>query len=135
MTSLAIQHIGELVTWEQERPIRHDAAVVLSDGVVAWVGDSADVPAADSGFDAGGRATNLGRYHDRYRRDDDNRWRYSRREIVFRGQAPAGVELVVALAVDGRQGRLGRFLPGLELREAPLGPGKELEAGRQRQEG
>lgn len=56
MTSLAIHHIGELATWELDRPIRHDAAVVLSDGIVAWVGDSADVPAADSGFDAGGRA-------------------------------------------------------------------------------
>ncbi|HRA76302.1 MAG TPA: imidazolonepropionase [Propionicimonas sp.] len=56
MTSLAIHHIGELATWELDRPIRHDAAVVLSDGLVAWVGDSADVPAADSGFDAGGRA-------------------------------------------------------------------------------
>jgi imidazolonepropionase len=56
VTSLAIHHIGELATWELDRPIRHDAAVVLSDGIVAWVGDSADVPAADSGFDAGGRA-------------------------------------------------------------------------------
>jgi len=56
VTSLAIHHIGELATWELDRPIRHDAAVVLSDGLVAWVGDSADVPAADSGFDAGGRA-------------------------------------------------------------------------------
>ncbi len=56
MTSIAIANIGELVTWDDDRPVRHDAGLVLSDGEVAWVGDAADLPAADEAIDAGGRA-------------------------------------------------------------------------------
>ncbi|MCA0294236.1 MAG: imidazolonepropionase [Actinobacteria bacterium] len=52
--STAITDIGELVTWEAEQPIRHDAALVVEDGRVAWVGPSADVPATDERVDAGG---------------------------------------------------------------------------------
>jgi len=52
--STAITHIGELVTWADEQPIRHDAALVIADGRVAWVGDAADVPPADEAIDAGG---------------------------------------------------------------------------------
>lgn len=40
-------------------------------------------------FDSTGTATNIGRYHDRYRRGGDGRWRFSLREIVFRGEDPA----------------------------------------------
>jgi uncharacterized protein (TIGR02246 family) len=35
--------------------------------------------------------TSVGRYHDRMRRDADGRWRISRREIVFLGDAVADV--------------------------------------------
>ena len=52
--SKAITHVGELVTWEPDRPVRHDAALVIVDGRVAWVGDAADVPPADEVIDAGG---------------------------------------------------------------------------------
>lgn len=54
MTSLAVLHIGELVTWEDDQPIRHDAGLVISDGLVAWLGASADTPAADEAIDAEG---------------------------------------------------------------------------------
>ncbi|MCL2534919.1 MAG: imidazolonepropionase [Nocardiaceae bacterium] len=57
----ALTNIGTLVTNDPslgDGPlgVRHDAAVVFEDGVVAWVGDSADAPAADAGHDLGGRA-------------------------------------------------------------------------------
>lgn len=56
MRSVVVANIGELVTFEPERPIRHDAAVVLVDGVVQWVGDDADAPPADARVDARGGA-------------------------------------------------------------------------------
>ncbi|MCC6498282.1 MAG: imidazolonepropionase [Propionibacteriaceae bacterium] len=56
MTSVAVANIGELVTWADDRPVRHHAGLVLADGEVAWVGDAADLPAADEVIDAGGRA-------------------------------------------------------------------------------
>lgn len=52
--SLVVTGIGELVTWEAERPVRRDAALVVQDGRVAWVGDTADAPAADHALDAAG---------------------------------------------------------------------------------
>ncbi|QCQ92676.1 imidazolonepropionase [Rhodococcus sp. SGAir0479] len=57
----ALTNIGTLVTNDPSLGdgalgVRHDAAVVFEDGVVAWVGDSADAPAADTGHDLGGRA-------------------------------------------------------------------------------
>lgn len=55
-SSLAITHIGELVTWDDERSIRRDAGLVIEDGRVAWVGPSADTPSADDAIDADGRA-------------------------------------------------------------------------------
>ena len=56
-----LANIGTLVTndptlGEGKLGVRHDAAIVFDDGVVAWVGDSADAPAADIGQDIGGRA-------------------------------------------------------------------------------
>jgi len=56
VTSVAIANIGELVSWAGDRPVRNGAGLVLADGVVAWVGDTADLPAADEVIDAGGRA-------------------------------------------------------------------------------
>lgn len=57
----ALTNIGTLVTNDPSLGdgalgVRHDAAVVFEDGVVAWVGDSADAPAADARHDLGGRA-------------------------------------------------------------------------------
>ncbi|WP_408899265.1 imidazolonepropionase [Nocardioides sp. R1-1] len=61
--SLLITNIGELVTNDPAAAetgdplgIRNDAAVVVSDGRVAWVGAAADAPDADEVFDAQGRA-------------------------------------------------------------------------------
>ncbi|KAA1426529.1 imidazolonepropionase [Nocardioides antri] len=60
MTSVLITNIGELVTndpvAEDLLGLRTDAALVLDDGVVAWVGSAGDAPAADEVVDAGGRA-------------------------------------------------------------------------------
>lgn len=60
MTSVAITHIGELVTNDPDARdllgLRHDAALVLESGRVAWVGPSVDLPPADAAYDAGGRA-------------------------------------------------------------------------------
>lgn len=57
----ALTNIGTLVTndpglGEGLLGLRRDAAVVFEDGVVAWVGDSRDAPAADTAHDLGGRA-------------------------------------------------------------------------------
>ncbi|TLF78435.1 imidazolonepropionase [Nocardia cyriacigeorgica] len=61
MATTALTGIGLLVTNDPalgDGPLglRRDAAVVFDDGVVAWVGDSADAPAADTGHDLDGRA-------------------------------------------------------------------------------
>ena len=59
MTSILVDDIGLLVTNDREygSPTgeRSAAAVVIEDGVVVWVGDSADSPDADEHIDAGGR--------------------------------------------------------------------------------
>jgi imidazolonepropionase len=56
MTSTLVTSIGELTTWDDERPVRHDGAIVFNDGAVVWVGDAADAPAADERIDAAGCA-------------------------------------------------------------------------------
>ena len=56
MTSRLFTNIGELVTWDDDQPIRSDAALLVEDGVVAWVGASSDAPAADVVRDVGGRS-------------------------------------------------------------------------------
>ena len=53
--STLVDNIGLLVTHEPGRPEREDAALVIEDGVVAWVGAAADAPAADERIDAGAR--------------------------------------------------------------------------------
>jgi imidazolonepropionase len=61
--AVLITNIGELVTNDPERrdeggllgPVA-DAALVVEGSTVAWVGPAIDAPAADSVFDAGGRA-------------------------------------------------------------------------------
>ncbi|MBF6315345.1 imidazolonepropionase [Nocardia cyriacigeorgica] len=61
MATTALTGIGLLVTNDPalgDGPLglRRDAAIVFEDGVVAWVGDSADAPAADTGHHLDGRA-------------------------------------------------------------------------------
>lgn len=56
MSSLLVSHIGELVTWDDEVPIRHDAALVVVDGRIMWSGPSADAPPADRELDVAGAA-------------------------------------------------------------------------------
>ena len=52
--SLLVRGIGTLVSWDDERPVRHDVALLLDGGRVAWVGDDAAAPAADDVLDASG---------------------------------------------------------------------------------
>ena len=59
--SLVITNIGELVTNDSggardRLGIRRDAAVVVAEGRIAWVGPAADAPAADRRIDADGAA-------------------------------------------------------------------------------
>lgn len=58
--SVLVTGIGELVTCdgtgEAGLGIRRDAALVVQDGAVAWVGDAAGAPASDRRVDVGGRA-------------------------------------------------------------------------------
>ncbi|NRQ48788.1 imidazolonepropionase [Aeromicrobium stalagmiti] len=56
MTTLLVTNIGELVTWDVERPVLRDAAMVVDDGRVAWTGPRAAAPAADTVRDVGGAA-------------------------------------------------------------------------------
>ncbi|MBW9206656.1 imidazolonepropionase [Mumia sp. zg.B17] len=54
MTSLLLTDIGELVTWDDDRPVRRDAALVVDDGSIAWVGEAAEAPPADDVVDVDG---------------------------------------------------------------------------------
>ncbi len=56
MTSIALTGIGELSTQDPELGLLHDATLVVEDGRVAWVGPGRSAPAADTGYDVGGRA-------------------------------------------------------------------------------
>ena len=57
---MLITNIGELTTNDaiggDPTGTRADAAVLIDDGLIAWVGDASDAPAADEVTDAGGRA-------------------------------------------------------------------------------
>src|SRR5512132_930708 len=59
MSSTVITGIGELVTCDGAGPdllgIRSDAAVVVDDGMIAWIGSAAGAPAVDNRIDVGGR--------------------------------------------------------------------------------
>ncbi|MER6580551.1 imidazolonepropionase [Nonomuraea sp. NPDC001023] len=56
MTTTLIDGIGLLYTGDPEREEITDAALVVEDGLVAWVGPAARAPAADERVAAGGRA-------------------------------------------------------------------------------
>ncbi len=53
--STLVTGIGLLVTHDDERPERTDAALVIDGGVIAWAGDAADAPVADDAIDVEGR--------------------------------------------------------------------------------
>ena len=60
MSSTVVTGITELVTCDGSTPdglgIVADAAVVVEDGHVAWIGPASDAPMADHQVDVGGRA-------------------------------------------------------------------------------
>lgn len=78
-----IAGIGELTTNDAELGRVHDAAVVLEGDRIAWVGRSADAPAADERFDAAGRAVLPG-------------WVDSHTHLVFAGDRTAEFEARMA---------------------------------------
>lgn len=55
MTATLVTGIGLLVTHDPDRPERTDAALVIDEGVIAWVGDAAEAPVADDAYDVEGR--------------------------------------------------------------------------------
>ena len=59
MSSTVITGIGELVTCDRTSAdllgIRSNAALVIEEDVIAWIGPAAEVPAADTKIDVGGR--------------------------------------------------------------------------------
>jgi imidazolonepropionase len=59
MSSAVVTAIGELVTCDGTGPdllgIRSNAALVVDDGMIAWIGPATDAPAADTMIDVGGR--------------------------------------------------------------------------------
>ena len=54
--SLLVTNIGELLTNDDALGVLRDAALVVEDGRVAWVGPRSAAPAADTALDAAGRA-------------------------------------------------------------------------------
>lgn len=56
MTSHLITDIGELTCVDAESRVLTDAAVVVEDGAIAWIGAAAEAPAADARTSAAGRA-------------------------------------------------------------------------------
>jgi imidazolonepropionase len=54
--SLLLTNIGELTTHTEEHGTLHDAAVVIEDGRIAWIGPAHRAPAADTRDDLDGRA-------------------------------------------------------------------------------
>lgn len=51
-----VTNIGELVTWDLEQPVLHDAAFLIDEGRVAWFGRRLDAHAADTATDVAGAA-------------------------------------------------------------------------------
>jgi imidazolonepropionase len=54
VTALLVTGIGQLVSWDDEQPLREKAALVVERGRVAWVGSSAVTPVADERIDLDG---------------------------------------------------------------------------------
>jgi imidazolonepropionase len=56
MASTLVTNIGQLVSWDDDQPIRENAALVVEGGRIAWVGSVAVTPLADQRIDAEGGA-------------------------------------------------------------------------------
>ena len=56
MSATVVTGIGELTTNDPDVGVLHDAAVVVEDGTISWLGAAWSVPAADHAIDLGGRA-------------------------------------------------------------------------------
>lgn len=78
-----ITNIGELMTQNLEVGTVHNAAVVLDGERIAWIGDGAKAPAADTATDAGGRALLPG-------------WVDSHSHLIFAGDRTAEFEARMA---------------------------------------
>lgn len=83
MVSTLITNISELTTQDAERRVLTEAAVVVEDGRIAWVGAAAEAPAADEQVDAAGRAVLPG-------------WVDSHTHMVFAGDRSAEFEARMA---------------------------------------
>lgn len=83
MTSELITDIGELSTLVDGEPRRHDAALVIDDGRIAWIGQATAAPACDRRTSAEGRAVLPG-------------WVDSHTHLVFAGDRSAEFEARMA---------------------------------------
>ncbi|MEV7605448.1 imidazolonepropionase [Paenarthrobacter sp. NPDC089322] len=81
--STLITNIGELMTQDLEHRVLKDAAIVFEGERIAWIGSSADAPAADEKIDAEGRAVLPG-------------WVDSHSHLVFAGDRTAEFEARMA---------------------------------------
>ncbi|WP_035778929.1 amidohydrolase family protein [Arthrobacter sp. 35/47] len=78
-----ITNIGELMTQDAEHRVLRDAAIVLEGERITWIGTARNAPAADSRYDAGGRACLPG-------------WVDSHTHLVFAGDRTAEFEARMA---------------------------------------
>ena len=83
MPSELLTDIGELSTLVEGEPRRHDAALVIDDGRIAWIGDRRSAPDADIRTSAGGGAVLPG-------------WVDSHTHLVFAGDRSAEFEARMA---------------------------------------
>ena len=81
--SILITHIGELTTQDAGHAVLRDAAVVLEGERISWIGPASAAPAADTAYDAGGRAGLPG-------------WVDSHTHLVFAGDRTAEFEARMA---------------------------------------
>ena len=79
MTSHLLTDIGELSTLVDGEVRLHDAALVIEDGVISWIGSAADAPTADTATSVGGAAVLPG-------------WVDSHTHLVFAGDRSAEFE-------------------------------------------
>jgi imidazolonepropionase len=83
VTTTVITNIGELTTVDPDHRVLHDAALVIENDTIAWVGTAAQAPATDQRVDAQGRAMLPG-------------WVDSHTHMVFAGDRSAEFEARMA---------------------------------------
>lgn len=81
--AILITHIGELTTQDAGHAVLRDAAMVLEGERISWIGPASAAPAADTAYDAGGRAGLPG-------------WVDSHTHLVFAGDRTAEFEARMA---------------------------------------